>query len=70
VQDEVAESRWCSFPGDSRIGIERYRRAAFVHDLVADCEEIPVVDGDGAAELKTITIVIDERHRMVDAQCA
>ena len=67
VQDVVAERRRRAVARDQRIGIERHRRRALVGDLVLDGEQVLVVDRDGAAEFEPFAVVVDERHRAIDA---
>ena len=68
VQDVVALGLRRPYARDARIGIEGDRRAGAVRHLVAQGEEILVVDRDGAAELEALAIVIDERDGMARGQ--
>ena len=55
---------------DQRIGIERGRFRAFVHDVVAHREHVFVVDRDGAAEFQALAVVVDESDRTADTERA
>src|SRR5262249_26052515 len=46
------------------------RRRALVDDLVLEGEEIVFVDGDGAPELESLAVVVDEGHRPADRKRA
>ena len=54
---------------NQRVGEQRELRALVRH-LVLDGEEIIVVDRDGAAEDQALAVVVDQRHRMIDAERA
>ena len=70
MQDVEALELWLAVTRDQRVGIERDRLGAAVDDLVAECEQILVVDRDGATELKSFAVVEDERDGAADAEGA
>ncbi len=68
VQDVVAERLRHAMAGDQPVGIERHGRRALVADAIFDGEQVLVVNPDGAMELESLAVVVDERHRMSDLQ--
>src|SRR5262249_51402240 len=70
VQHVISERLGRAMTRDQPIGIECDRRSAFVDDTVMQGEQILVVDLDGTAELETLAIVPDKRHRLTNPQLA
>ena len=70
MQDVVAFDLGRAVARHARERIERHRGGALVGNLVADREQILVVDRDGAAEFEAFAIVVDERHGVFDGERA
>ena len=70
MHDVVAQRRRYAVARDQRVGVERHRSGALVHDLVLEREEIFVVDRDGAAKLEAFAVVVNQRHGAFDGERA